>query len=675
LLLLSSPPLTWGQQPDETSLYTIGVQAYHDGLLDLARDQLQTYLATHPQGQHVAEAHYLLGDYFSRQGDFTQATDHLQEALQRQLPEALRDDAQYLLGRSYSEAGQYAEAVQAFQPLIAPGYDGRWHEAALYGAGEALLRRGNAVSAASLLQQLVEGYPSSEYLESALYSLGYAWQKATAHDHGLDAFQELLQRFPHSQQRRAAEYGIARALMTLQRFAEAAPHWARLSETAPAPEQAEEATFWWAESWHKAERCDQARPAFDDYLRRFPQGSHRADALATIATCAQAAGESAAEIAAIEAFLQQFPADPRYDALLLDLAAAYEQRDQPAKARDLYSQWLRRFPDHPSHTEILTRRGLASRTQEDYTAAVQDFEAVLRQADNPRQRRLAHAVLAESYVRLENCAAALPHLNEMVEHSDPPAQLQAKLRRGLCAYRNKAFAAAVEDLAQLLNDAAFQGDRRTLLLYLGQGLTALNRDAEAIIHFRQFLALAPEDKMAAQALTGLGASLLKVGEVEAALSVYEQLLVAAPELPAKERVHLQLGLLYDERQRADRAKQHLEAAASGPEESIAAEAAYRLADLLLTQGAVAEATAWLQKLATQYASQPRWAGIASYRLALLYEASEQWPEAWKAYLTAATTATDGKLAEAARERAQYLEETVDVHARREPATAPVERNL
>jgi TolA-binding protein len=368
LLLLSCPPLTWAQQPDEASLYTIGVQAYQDGLLDLARDQLQTYLATYPQGQHGGEAHYLLGNYFSHQRDYVQATDHLREALQRQLPEALRDDAQYLLGHSYSEAGQYAEAVQAFQPLLAPGYRGRWREAGLYGAGEALLRRGEAVSAASLLQQLVEGYPSSEYLESALYSLGYAWQKAKAHDHGLDAFQQLLQRFPHSQQRRAAEYGIARALMTLQRFAEAAPHWARLSETAPAPEQTEEATFWWAESWHKAERCDQARPAFDDYLRRFPQGSHRADALATIATCAQAAGESAAEIAALETFLQQFPADARYDALLLDLAAAYEQRDQPAQARDLYSQWLRRFSDHPSRTEILTRRGLASRAQEDYTA-------------------------------------------------------------------------------------------------------------------------------------------------------------------------------------------------------------------------------------------------------------------------------------------------------------------
>jgi hypothetical protein len=31
--------------------------------------------------------------------------------------------------------------------------------------------------------------------------------------------------------------------------------------------------------------------------------------------------------------------------------------------------------------------------------------------------------------------------------------------------------------------------------------------------------------------------------------------------------------------------------------------------------------------------------------------------------------------EAARERAQHLEETVDVHARREPASSQAERNL
>jgi TolA-binding protein len=675
LLLISGLPQTWGQRPEEASLYAIGVQAYRDGLLDLARDQLQTYLAMYPQSQHVAEAHYLLGDYFSRKGDYPQASYHLREALQRQLPEALRDDAQYLLGRSYSETGQHAEAIQAFQPLIAPSYAGRWHEAALYSTGEALLRMGDVMSAAPLLQQLVESYPNSEYLESALYSLGYAWQKANVHDQGLDAFQQLLQRFPHSPQRRAAEYGVARALVTLQRFAEAAPQWARLSETASSPEQAEEATFWWAESWHRAERCDQARPAFEDYLRRFPQGSHRDEALAIIATCAQAAGESTAEIAAIEAFLQQFPTDPRCDAMLSRLAAVYEQHDQPAKAHELYSQWLLRFPDHPSRIDILTRRGLASRAQKDYAAAVQDFEEILRQANEPRQRGLAHAILAESYFRLDDCAAALPHLSSVVEQGDSAAQLQARLRRGMCAYRNKAFATAVEDFDALIDNAAFQGDRQTLLLLLGQSLTALNRDIEAITRFRQVLALTPADKIAAQGLAGLGASLLKVGQVEEALSVYEQLLVAAPEFPARERLHLQLGLLYHERQIGDRAKQHLEAATSSRDEAIAAEATYRLADLSLAQGAIGEATALLQKLTTQYTSQPRWVGIASYRLALIYEASELWPEAWKAYLTTAMTATDAKLVEAARERAHYLEETVDVHARREPASPPIERNL
>jgi TolA-binding protein len=675
LLLVSGLPPTWGQNPDEASLYAIGVQAYQDGLVDLARDQLQTYLATFPQGQHVAEAHYLLGDYFFRKGDYTPATYHLREALQRQLPDALRDDAQYLLGRSYGETGQHAEAIQAYQPLMAPGYTGRWHEAALYGSGEALLRLGDVMSAAHLLQQLVEGYPNSEYLESALYSLGYAWQKTNGHDQGLDAFQQLLQRFPQSQQRRAAEYGVARALVTLQRFAEAAPHWARLSDIAPSPEQAEEATFWWAESWRRAERCDHARPAFEDYLRRFPEGSHRAEALATIATCAQAAGESTAEIAALEAFLQQFPTDPRYAAMLSRLAAVYEQHDQPGKAHELYSQWLLRFPDHPSRLDILTRRGLISRRQEDFAGAAQDFDTVLKQANDPRQRALAHAVLAESYLRLDDCAAARQHLTAMIEQGEPAAQLQARVQRGMCAYRNKAFAAAVEDFDSLIENASFQGDRQTLLLLLGQSLTALNRDAEAITRFRQLVALTPADKITAQALASLGASMLKVGQVEEALSVYEQLLVAAPDLPDRERLHLQLGLLYHERQIADRAKQHLEAAASSRDETIAAEATYRLADLLLAQEARAQATALLQKLTTQFPSQQRWVGIAFYRLALIYEASELWPEAWKAYLTTAMTATDAKLVEAARERAQYLEETVDVHARREPASSPIERNL
>jgi hypothetical protein len=83
----------------------------------------------------------------------------------------------------------------------------------------------------------------------------------------------------------------------------------------------------------------------------------------------------------------------------------------------------------------------------------------------------------------------------------------------------------------------------------------------------------------------------------------------------------------------------------------------------------------LHKLTTQFASQPRWVGIASYRLALVYEAAEQWPAAWEAYTIAARTATDQNLVQAARERAQHLEETVDVQTRQEPAPSQAEPNL
>jgi TolA-binding protein len=675
LLLASPPPPTWGQKPDEASLYSIAVQAYQDGLLDLARDQLQRYVSTYPHGTHLAEVHYLLGDYFFRRGDFAQAAQHVRDALQRQLPEALRHDAHYLLGRSYVETGQHGDAIQALQPLIEPGYSGRWNEAALYWAGEALLSAGDYAAAARPLQQLVERYPGSEYLEHALYSLGYAWQRAHAHEQGLEAFQRLLQRFPQSQQRRSAEYGVARALVSLQRFAEAAPVWARLSDSAATPEQADEAAFWWAESWSRAERCDQARPAFQDYLKRFPQGSRRADALANIATCAHTVGEFTAEATALEAFLQEFPDDPRRDVMHLHLAQAYEQWGQLAHARELYAQWLSRFPGHPQRTEVLMRRGILSRGQQDYAQAVQDFAEVLKQADDPRQRELAHTVLADSYFRLNDCAAALPYLSTMIDWPDKSAQQQARLRRGLCAYRNTAFTDAVEDLTILSDDPAFHGDRQGLLLPLAQSLAALERDSEAIDRFRQFLAVAPADQAVAQALAGLGGSLLKVGQIDGALPVYEQLLTVAPDLPTRERLHMQLSMLYQQRQATDRAKQHLEAAANGRDASVAAEAMYRLADLLLVAGASAEATALLHKLTTQFASQPRWVGIASYRLALLYEAAEQWPEAWEAYSTTARTATDPNLMQAARERAQHLEETVDVQARREPASPQTERDL
>jgi tetratricopeptide (TPR) repeat protein len=675
LIPVSLHAQTQGQKPDDASGFSIAVQAYRDGLLDLARDQLEIYLAAYPQGKQAAEAHYLLGDYFFRKGDFVQVLPHVREALQRQLPTALRDDAHYLLGRSSVETGQYAAALEAFQPLTAPGQSGRWNEEALYWSGQALLSLGDFTSAAGQLQRLIDTYPNSEYLESSLYGLGYAWHKADAHAQSLEAFQLFLQRFPQSPLHQAAAYGVARTLTTLQRFAEAAPHWERLSQPAVAFAEAEEATFWWAESWTRAERCDQALPVWQVYLRRFPQGRYGAEALAALAICAQTLGELATEIAARETFLQQFPADAQRDPMLLRLAEAYEQNARPSHAREIYRQWLALFPDHAQRSSVLIRRGLISQVLGDEDQMIEDFAEVLRHPSDARQRVLAHAVLAQSYAKRDDCTAALPHLSAVIEEGDPAAQQHARWQRGLCAYRNKAFAAAVEDFDRLVDDASFARDRQSLWLLSGQSLAALGRDREAVDRFRRFLAGAPEEKAAIQALAGLGASLLKVGDVEAALPVYEQLLSLAPELPAKEQLHLQLGLLYLERQAPEQAKRHFEEAAQGHDEAIAAEATYRLADRLFAEGLAEEATALLHKLTTQLVSQPVWVGIASYRLALLYEASELWPEAWQAYRRAAQTATDQQLAQAARERAQHLEETVDVHPRREPASSQAERNL
>jgi hypothetical protein len=83
----------------------------------------------------------------------------------------------------------------------------------------------------------------------------------------------------------------------------------------------------------------------------------------------------------------------------------------------------------------------------------------------------------------------------------------------------------------------------------------------------------------------------------------------------------------------------------------------------------------LQNLIQQFASQPRWVGVAQYRLALIYEAEERWPEAWRAYRAALESADDPHLVEAARQRAKHLEETVDVHARPQPATSEPEQRV
>ncbi len=658
-----------GATPEEETLFTIAAQAYQDGLLDLAREQLQKYLAAYPQGKHLPEVRYLLGDYFYRSGDYTRAAEHMQEALQLRPAGSFRNDARYLLGRSYFENGRHPQAIQALQPLIEEGRTSPWYERALYWTGEAQLSANEFEGAVRTLQRLVDEFPASEYLEHALYSLGYARQKGDAHDAALSAFQRLLQSFPASKLRHSAEYGVARSLMALQRYEAAASHWERLRTEAPTPEQAEEASLWWGESWARAGHCEQARPAFHIYLEQFPQSQHRPDALWVMGECAYAAGEFGEAIAHFKGYVQEFPTHPRREAVLLRLADAYCQEGDLAKAHQVYSSWLEAFPESPRRTEVLARRGLVSHQREDYARSAEDFAEVLRHTHDPSQELLAHELLGESYFRLNDCAAALPHLSIAIERGEVRAQQQARQRRGLCAYRQQHYAAAVDDLSPLADSLDFQGDRQAILSLLGHSLAALDRHEEAIVRYRQFLAAGPQEGAVVDALAGLGASLLKIGQVEEALTVYERLVSQAPGLTGGERLHLQLGLLYAERHARERSEFHLRAAAAGTDPTSGAEALYHLAELLLDEGEGEEGKAILQDLTSRFPSQAQWVGIAYYRLALVFEQAQDWPRAWEAYMAAARTAVDPTLVEAAGRRAKQLEETVDVHARGEPVPA------
>jgi len=661
-----------GRTSEEEALYMIAVQAYQDSLWELARDQLQRYLATYPRGARLAEVHYLLGDYFYRKGEYPRAAEHMREALQRPLSETLRDDARYVLGRSQFESGRYQDALRTLQPLIQQGRSGRWYEAALYRTGEAFLHLHDFAGAARTLGQFVEQFPSSEYLEYALYSLGYARQQGNASEQALQAFERILQQFPHSPLRRSAAYGMAQALMSLDRYAEAALRWEHLRSEASTPDEAEEATFWWAENWAHAGRCDQARPAFDVYLEQFPQGRRRGDALATSGECAHSAGAFEPAIRRFEELLQQAPDDPRRETILLRLADAYQQTGQLPQAHQRYSQWLQAFPHNPRAADVLVWRGLISHVQGDDLGSAEDFAEVLRRTQDAAQQTLAHEMLAESYFRRNDCGAALPHLSAVIENGEASAQQQASLRRGVCAYRQQQYLQAINDLSPLVDTPDFHGDRQAILELLGPSLATMDRHEEAIARYRQFLATGPTQGAAADALASLGASLLTVGQVTEALTVYEQLLTQAPTRAGTERLHLQVGLLYRERQAWEQARAHFRAAATGRDQVISAEALYHLADLVLADGETEEGKALLQRLTTQFASQVRWVGIAHYRLALMYEETQGWPEAWKAYVAAATIATDPKLVEAARGRARHLEETVDVHVRHDsaPADAP-----
>ncbi|MBT5369010.1 MAG: tetratricopeptide repeat protein [Nitrospinaceae bacterium] len=227
---------------------------------------------------------------------------------------------------------------------------------------------------------------------------------------------------------------------------------------------------------------------------------------------------------------------------------------------------------------------------------------------------------------------------------------------------------AIQVARRALDLATDQGSRISLLRTIASCLLKEEAYVEAVKSLEKIRELIPQD---AEVAYQLAAVLERGGNLEKAAEAYESFLADFPSHEHAPGAALRLGFLMEGENNRKAALLAYRIALGSPQPSISEPARFQLALDAERRGALDEALASYEKLASQDLSQSKWRRTAAWRAAGLYERRGGWRVALKIYSRISklsTSVAGGGVAREARQaaaRVQKLEAYLASVSRRE----------
>lgn len=416
-------------------LWTVGAQAFEDGLYDLAYRELGRFVQAAPGDGRRGDATLLRGKAAFALGRYSDALGEFQaaEALPlrvytpgdpvfwqaevlfrlRRLADAreryslfLRTeptspnapDALYARGLSELELGMPDEALATFSRLLREHPASELAGSAAYAVARELVRTKRWDEALGLLSTYASRFPQSRFLSETRYLLGVSQLEAGRATDGIRTLEQFLAANPTHELAPTARFLTAQAQAKAGRPREAIEHYRALIKQAPTNPLIPQALYEIGELSQRLGRAADAEAAWKT-LRR----EHPGDALA------EPAGLELANL-----YLKRRQFDPamevarevaeangaqRLEALLL-LGESALKAGKTADAQDAYASALAEAPGGaPQRFRALAGVGLVAESRQDAEVAKRAYQEIVEQADDAELVRWAKGRVREIEAR------------------------------------------------------------------------------------------------------------------------------------------------------------------------------------------------------------------------------------------------------------------------------------
>jgi len=532
----------------------------------------------------------------------------------------------YTFARKAYQDQLYEVVVRATQDYLKNFPQGSHKDQILYLLASALFYQERLQEAKTYLQQLKGRHPPGPLYPATLYRLAQIYLREQRYQLAIKELEQLPQG-DKGREREPYLYLLALCYLGLKEYAQASQGFKLLLDLFPqSPRRGEyrlrygEALFSWGLTLFQKERYQKACKVLQIFIQQDPKGELMAKAL----------------------YLK---------------GVGQEKLGHYDRAIESYSLLLEKYPQDDWSLAALGRRAYLYFQQKDYNRSILDYKDLIQRTDKPYWVNTALYMLGENFWAQRDYDSAIAYFSRLISHKgDQKYLIQAYIKRAFSYFYQKRYQEVLQDLSSLENLKPSNELREKILYLRGQTYLQLRKYKQAIANYEALLREFPLNQSQREVLFNLGFAKKQLNDHRGAIAAWEKIVQPGKRTKESCQTYLQLGITYREVSKLEEAIARLEEATKCPDNLVASEAHYWLAETFLDRGDIVQGKAQLETLLKKAGASETnpWVAMAYSRIGALYEQMGQANKAREAYLMVTKLSEDKELLEFSRRRLQIL---------------------
>ncbi len=608
--------------------YGLAVSLFRMKQYDAAAQELEP-LHRRSQFEFAAEVGTILGQCHLAKQRHAQAAEAFERVVRSHIDPDLADDAAAGLGEALYLNGRYDDVVTVCRAFVNRWADSPLRERVEFFASLAEMAQHDYTAAADRFGGLLKRYPTGPFAQQASLLLAQCYHHDNAIENAIRQYREVLEQ-TNSPCTADALFGLGTLLEQKGEYGEAGTTLDRLLEESPDNALSESARFHRGRVWFDQEHFERALELFKVVADE--DGDLEGRAAYWMGKCKLRMGDDGGAAEQLEAAIDRFPESELIAEMYYDRAIALVRDGELADAVRALKAYRSRFPEHALAPDALQLLAATEHQRHRFTQSEKFCQEFLEQYPSHELSPSVAFFLAENGFLAETYEEAAERYRRfLAKHPDDPQVDKATFRLGMALYRLQEYDDAGPALLKVTDGSDTRGRFRPALLALGDIHFQHSEWDQSEEYLRDYLSSGLDVASADDALLKLGLSRQRLGRIEDAIEVYDQLIDRFEQSPHRLQAMFERGQALVALDRSDEAVQAFEAVlADGSDSRFAPHALNHLA-AIATQRDDFETASKLYARTADAASETEMAADALFQSGRTLMAAQQFKAAEAAF--------------------------------------------